>query len=1125
MKVKQQSFIGGMVGRSGQYSHKTENTFIEGINMIPRRNGILESRPDGTKVALPTLKHDKFLSFRFRGQNYYVVYDTLFKQKLRRADTSTDGFVDKFNKVYHTYYADFIAAAKEVVNSGATDPTDRYYQLFEKLLHNPNLNSPFNYPLRCTDARDIEKAGFGAQEFSSSLRDAIANVDYSGTGATSYDRELIAMEATRLLREYLGFGFTFSDQYRSGGRNQALPYINFDKNQRYTNGTPADSPRHFDSDPTLGTGLGVFQHDVEQSTNWYCRFLIFDKALRLHSYQVRRPYFLEHDSEEKIVDGKSIADITNRDEVVDGVTQRYAEEISRDVYGDTPLEYRAEVSDNEVVFINKEGKLPPLVFTPPGDEEKFGKVHDMRCYYGLPGYDQNSYIPEIADGKTAEITDSQGDVVEVRPLLSPALMTRGTGFHPSNNFKVIANSINSLDSYYLLPNPEPEDLDGALYIRTAETLLGYNDVRTGADHSYYGNLPTDPGSTRRELRTYNNSPYASYESTVGRDLSPDNPLKRILAPVDASSEPGTLNTFCNENLFSLKTSGESVSDDASFNSYIESTVFNQQGVVVFQKAEVGRLGNDRYRMVDFFFGGDRRNYRERLTGERIKTYIEQWNIIARAVRTANNNAAALAALLNPVTNVGFTTFNDFLEDLPANPSAALIFAAVNRVYSRMVTDLFITPHGYVPPYANLGYGFITEGPSDSKDIRPYRTSSNEASDMAFLLANSFYAYHPANAGTSGGGFATGGAGRYTTFSTHQFNHITQMTSERVSVGANERNYFNISSYGVNGRFVFAENFVKKNTIIFSQLRGNFLFDQLLPVVPSTISPLLLGGIFAATTINGAEVAWMTFLDNQFTVGLTQGKLTGNILARSAAPIFTDESVSRVAPPIRCHNAIYQIGDSRKHVYRVERSLELSRNEYISASNPILTDYLQNDPIDRMVAVQNEGYLILLTESKRLFLGIVYSGGHVGWTRLRFGDDEIRGVEVLDGVLNVAFLSEGIVVLRTMDLTAEGGDEVESELEITSPYRLGMDHEATSPLDNTTNLTVRGGKMIGSFSKPVGIGTTETKKEMCTPTLRDGTVGSIIDIPSTSLLEHPHTQGTRFFFKGKTRVYSLFYEVK
>ena len=150
---------------------------------------------------------------------------------------------------------------------------------------------------------------------------------------------------------------------------------------------------------------------------------------------------------------------------------------------------------------------------------------------------------------------------------------------------------------------------------------------------------------------------------------------------------------------------------------------------------------------------------------------------------------------------------------------------------------------------------------------------------------------------------------------------------------------------------------------------------------------------------------------------------------------------------------------------------------------------------------------------------------MGWTLLQFGEGGVQDVSVLGGLLYVSFTRDGQTILREVDLTAEGGSETESELEITSPYRLGMDHEATSPLDNTTNLTVRGGKMIGSFSKPVGIGTTETKKEMCTPTLRDGTVGSIIDIPSTSLLEQPHTQGTRFFFKGKTRVYSLFYEVK
>ena len=560
MKVKQQSFIGGMVGRSGQYSHKTENTFIEGVNMIPRRNGTLESRSDGRLINIPSLKHDKFLSFRFKGRNYYVVYDTLFKQKLYHEPA--EGFIDKFNRTHTEYFQNIVQLFGQFSNSGTSsyvaDPAERAEALTNRITEPPTILSEDRrvpYPLRCTDYRDVIRSGMAARLISGFES---RNINPTGVGVSlSNNQELFRDRALaeRFMRQYLGFGIDYNQTTLQSGNINYTPRLNFSPVRAFSTGIIGGQVPN-----GVGTGLEVFRQDPRTSTNWYCRFLIYGEDLRLISFTVKRPYFVEHDSEEPLVG--SLDGLTRYDSVVDGKT-RYAEEICRDLYGDTDYSYEAEVLDGNVIFKDPSGKLPPLLFIPPEGRDQQGRVEDLRCYYGLHGYRQTSFIPDkVLDPESGMEEQNSFINYQDRRTYLPTRYQAISEDDPSREYVANLPNVTLTQNMHELTSMDISDSATTEEIRELQTALNFVEM-SGAAFSFKG---ADTGDTQTEIEHYTTSPYISKEKVDYFDLPSDHPLRLFLQDQREESE-GETRSLCTNQVFSSEETAAGVTNDATFSTY------------------------------------------------------------------------------------------------------------------------------------------------------------------------------------------------------------------------------------------------------------------------------------------------------------------------------------------------------------------------------------------------------------------------------------------------------------------------------------------------------------------------------------------------------------------------------
>ena len=94
-------FSGGRTGKFGQFSSPGVNYTQEMTNLIPNRGGSLRTRPGTESLGIKLLKHDKALPFRFREENYILVYDTLLKREWKNAYNS-DGTALNPNVSHHS---------------------------------------------------------------------------------------------------------------------------------------------------------------------------------------------------------------------------------------------------------------------------------------------------------------------------------------------------------------------------------------------------------------------------------------------------------------------------------------------------------------------------------------------------------------------------------------------------------------------------------------------------------------------------------------------------------------------------------------------------------------------------------------------------------------------------------------------------------------------------------------------------------------------------------------------------------------------------------------------------------------------------------------------------------------
>ena len=100
-------FSGGMTGEQGQFAAK-DNTYVKDIqNGIVNRGGTISPRPGIEELDINLLPHDKMLPFRFKGKDYFLVYDTLLKRRWTDVPaefTALRTLTDGTNFGYHDMY-------------------------------------------------------------------------------------------------------------------------------------------------------------------------------------------------------------------------------------------------------------------------------------------------------------------------------------------------------------------------------------------------------------------------------------------------------------------------------------------------------------------------------------------------------------------------------------------------------------------------------------------------------------------------------------------------------------------------------------------------------------------------------------------------------------------------------------------------------------------------------------------------------------------------------------------------------------------------------------------------------------------------------------------------------------
>lgn len=1189
MKVRQQSFIGGMVGRNGQYVHDVKSSFIEGVNLIPRRNGTLDTRPSDIPLRFNLLPTDKYLNFRYRGQVYHVIYDTFFKQKLKEIkppfpgpvgeSNLTGGFYHKYMTVNpkslldnldgytvnvstdlsttpHSIDVSESSVAKEIVRKGRESVAagEDLYQFLVRVFPD-TFREGRNFPLGCTYFEDIIKRGLGLRGPNEGELNVASNTfsarvaahrDYFGFGL---DRVLYSRtgmvtnpnpppnQLTSTIEADGGWCYNFIRNHSydpDSGDLSVPPRARFTQGNYNQSGiSAAERVSGFNND---GNGFKVFENDQENTHNWYCRFLVFDEEFRLISYEVERPHFVEHDSGEPTAEPLTALDdpdnlpvptnpsLGELETFLRGLMDRNLE-TSRLRQGVTGSVYEPTVFDEYVIFSDKEGKLPPMVFTPPiveDTEHPYGYVRDLRCLYGLSGYVQESHIKGNETGGTS-LVNRDGLTVERRNR------NLGTVISMAKVFNLFRSDISTTEGYGPNPTTEQQAEIDAVNASIVEA------IKTGVRQE------TSPSETINRIANTDtslfNSPAVSFDQVRKSELPTGNPLETFNPREDASDDDRReLVTIVSKQVTVDKADAKGVTDSTTFESYLNSLRFSHLGAIVQVRNPGTELGPDSYQMVDL----------TRRDGTSFKQFMVEQCLIHEYIRLSNTRGSNSAR--RRVTS-------------PFNTPVPYL----NRGQSDK--DFSVIPNGLSRSKIASQVSFLRQGEETDTEVEKILNISGGQSSKDFLVDGTFFKFDVGGLEESivrqtrqsigGGRFLP--AGLNSIGQPHPIAFSTLVDKKLAvidyAIGSNEEMYFNIVSRA-NSRVALADSFIRRDTVVYSQINGRLLFDNLIVGLPSGQTRLTLGFLQRFSPFGGAEIVWMATISNLFTIGLKE-----NIIRYESVPVpgvippLLDESSSAVAPPIKSQDAVYQIGNSLRHVYLIEQSLELRRREYVSVTNALYSDYLVDFSIKKLVSIPNDGFLILLTEVKEeiiespvgdeeeeqeqepvvkregyCFIGTVTQNGSVGWSRLQFNIENSLGVVedvfVREGITYFVFIVNNALHVRSVDFNkGETLPDLVSELELISPYRFYMEDEEADVHKGPESVSVRGGKLIGSFANPVGVGNSQRGISSYSGSLREGAVNSIIDIGAVSLTKGPHLSGMRFKFLGKTSISALFFEVK
>ena len=335
------NFSEGMKGRTGQFKSLSVGALQDIKNFYVGRDNSLIQRSGLESTGIKTLPTDKVLSFVKNNKRYYVVYDTLLKNKFYHSGNRPSTFMG-------------VNGALPTLVEDVFDPDLGIMNVLGRFKVGPF--ETFNE----NDPADVTRFYNLALSFIQSLSDS--NQLLSDQHTAYYNAMLYNAISMTTLPLWLGLPF--------GDRA-----FTFDSGVTRTSTYPLDI---FNPSPLSNNYL---QSDLNDTSIWWQRFLVYDEEGNIISKRIERMFPVSEDSGEVRDYNHGMPNIT-LGTGVENVNSRLNLPLTRQqAYGISEHEYRVNVGEQGVWFYSPSGKLPPMYLLLNSSGETDGVVRDSRSMY------------------------------------------------------------------------------------------------------------------------------------------------------------------------------------------------------------------------------------------------------------------------------------------------------------------------------------------------------------------------------------------------------------------------------------------------------------------------------------------------------------------------------------------------------------------------------------------------------------------------------------------------------------------------------------------------------------------------------------------------------------------------